>query len=98
VTPTYEVPERFWREFGRLDALNQRAFLTARTRFVAGLGQDPPAFEAALRVKRVKGHAGVWEMTFAADGRATFEYGTPRGGGAHIVWRRIGTHAILSEP
>ena len=32
-------------------------------------------FEPGLRVTRVQGYPGVWEMTWAADGRATFEYG-----------------------
>lgn len=33
-------------------------------------------------------------MTWAADGRATFEYGQEiRPGEPHIIWRRIGTHA-----
>jgi len=51
---------------------------------VAGLmqpGAHDPAdlrdqkFRPGLRVKRVQGHPGVWEMSWAADGRATFEYG-----------------------
>jgi len=29
-----------------------------------------PAFPPRLRVKRVQGHPGSWELTFAADGRA----------------------------
>ena len=46
-----------------------------------------------------EGHAGVCEMTFAADGRATFEYGEPqRTGEAHVKWRRIGDHSILDRP
>jgi len=35
---------------------------------VATLGQRPPAFPGRLRVKRVQGHPGVWEVTFAPDG------------------------------
>lgn len=46
-----------------------------------------------------KGHRGVWEISWAYDGRATFEYGPEvEPGNAHIVWRRIGTHAILRRP
>jgi hypothetical protein len=38
-------------------------------------------------------------MTWAADGRATFEYGQEvRPGEAHIIWRRIGTHDIFRRP
>jgi hypothetical protein len=52
-----------------------------------------------LRIKRVKSHTGVWEMTWADDGRATFQYGeevVP--GHPHIIWPRIGTHDILDNP
>jgi hypothetical protein len=38
-------------------------------------------------------------MTWAPDGRATFSYGTPvKEGEAHIIWRRIGTHDIFTNP
>jgi hypothetical protein len=38
-------------------------------------------------------------MTWAPDGRATFHYGDPiREGEPHLVWRRVGTHAILANP
>jgi hypothetical protein len=50
-------------------------------------------------VHRVQGHPGIWEVTFAPDGRATFEYATAiLPDEPHVVWRRIGTHAILVEP
>jgi hypothetical protein len=32
-------------------------------------------FRPGLRVKGVRGAAGIFEMTWADDGRATFEYG-----------------------
>ncbi len=38
-------------------------------------------------------------MTWAPNGRATFQYGdeaTP--GETHVIWRRIGTHDILGQP
>jgi len=41
----------------------------------------------------------VWELTFAPDGRATFEYGDEvRPGDAHVIWRRIGDHSIFADP
>lgn len=41
----------------------------------------------------------MWERSWAPDGRATFEYGKEiRPGEAHIIWRRIGTHAIFRAP
>jgi hypothetical protein len=34
-------------------------------------------------------------MTWAPHGRATFQYGPSHGQGAHVIWRRIGTHNIF---
>ena len=65
--------------------------------FITCLRSGP--FDPSLRVKRVQGYPGVWEMTWAADGRATFEYGGEiQPGEAHIVWRRIGTHSVFRQP
>jgi len=67
--------------------------------FITALRHDPPTFTPALRVHRVQGAAGVWEITFAADGRATFEYGNEViAGEPHVIWRRVGTHDVLAEP
>jgi hypothetical protein len=39
----------------------------------------------------------VFEMTWDNDGRATFSYGEEQiPGEAHVIWRRIGTHAIFT--
>jgi hypothetical protein len=44
-------------------------------------------------------HPGVWEISWAADGRATFNYGDEViPGERHIIWRRIGTHDIFDNP
>ena len=52
-----------------------------------------------LRVKGVRGASGIFEMTWAPNGRATFHYGEPiKEGEPHLVWRRVGTHDTLSEP
>jgi hypothetical protein len=49
-------------------------------------------------VKGVRGASGVFEMTWAPNGRATFEYGTERvDRHAHIVWRRVGTDDIFDR-
>ena len=56
-------------------------------------------FRRGLRVKGVKGGTGIFEMTWADDGRATFQYGEPvKEGEPHVVWRRIGTHGIFKKP
>jgi hypothetical protein len=96
--PTYAWLARFASDFGALSLDQQAAFLIAVTQFVEDL-QRRRAFRKGLRVKGVKGATGIFEMTWADDGRATFEYGKPaREGEAHIVWRRIGTHDIFTEP
>jgi hypothetical protein len=67
--------------------------------FIAALRKSPPTFPSGLRVHRVQGAAGVWEITFAPDGRATFEYGPELvSGEAHVVWRRVGDHGVLGDP
>jgi hypothetical protein len=43
--------------------------------------------------------ANVFEMTFAPNGRATWQFGTEiRPGEPHIVWRRVGPHDVLRDP
>ncbi len=97
--PTFERLARFDREFRRLPRELQRAFLATLPVFIAALKENPPEFPAALRIHRVKASAGIWEIAFAPDGRATFEYGAEIvPGEPHIIWRRIGNHDILSEP
>lgn len=56
-------------------------------------------FRPSLRVKGVQGYPSVFEMTWAPNGRATFQYGAEvQTGEAHVIWRRIGDHSILSNP
>src|SRR5437868_14773916 len=70
---TYDVLASFWRDWRGLTPQQQRAFRRAVQTLIADLRGG--TLLPALRVKRVQGHPGVWEMTRAADGRATFEYG-----------------------
>ncbi|HEV2755352.1 MAG TPA: hypothetical protein VG318_06200 [Actinomycetota bacterium] len=47
----------------------------------------------------MQGARNVYEMTWAPNGRATFEYGDERiEGEPHVVWRRVGTHDIFDRP
>lgn len=95
--PTFEVRPRCRRDFERLTPEQQRAFLKPVARFVEDLRQG--SFRKGLRVKAVKAAPGIFEMTWAPDGRATFQFGEPkRPGEPHVIWRRCGTHAILQEP
>lgn len=69
--PTFEALAGFNREFRRLSPTTRNAFLAMLPLFIAALRESPPAFPPALRVHRVQGHPGIWEVTFAPDGRAT---------------------------
>lgn len=90
--PTREVLASFWRDWDRLSPKQQREFRAAVAQFIADLAEGKKGFHPRLRVKRVQGHPGVWEMTWAYDGRATFQYGDEvQSGQPHIIWRRIGT-------
>ena len=95
--PTYEAFESFWDDYDRMDPVQQRRFLAARLRFVANLRNGQ--FSPSLRIKRLQGHHGIWELTWAPDGRATFEYGDEViSGEPHVIWRRVGTHEIFDRP
>lgn len=95
--PTFAWVPRFRAEFQALTPAQQTAFLLAVTEFVEDL--KTRKFRKGLRVKGVKGAPGVFEMSWARDGRATFQYGEAViEGEAHVIWRRIGTHVIFGEP
>ena len=97
--PTYDLTDTFKKDLSVLDAEDRRRFHAAVQAFVADLSTQDHGFRAGLRVKRVQGAEGVFEMTWAPDGRSTFEYGDElRPGEPHVVWRRIGTHDIFSRP
>ena len=96
--PTYAWLARFRADVGRLTPAQHAAFLVAVAQFVEDL-RDGAHFRKGLRVKGIQGATGIFEMTWADDGRATFEYGAEMiEGQPHIVWRRVGTHSILKQP
>ena len=94
--PTYDVLASFWRDWRNLTPDQQHAFKQAVQQFIADLRTR--TLRPSLRINRVQGTSGVWELTWAADGRATFEYGAEIREGPHIVWRRVGTHDIFRRP
>jgi hypothetical protein len=96
--PTYSWLARFGSDFDALSPKQQAEFLIAVEQFVEDV-RSATGFRNGLRVKGVKGAAGIFEMTWADDGRATFEYGEPViAGEPHIIWRRVGTHTIFHRP
>jgi hypothetical protein len=96
--PTYAWLARFRADFERLTPTQQAAFLVAVQQFVDDL-RTGDGFRNGLRVKGIQGASGIFEMTWAPDGRATFEYGAEvTAGQPHVVWRRVGTHAVFKRP
>ncbi|MFZ6003334.1 MAG: hypothetical protein ACOYXM_05305 [Actinomycetota bacterium] len=96
--PTYAWLARFRADLERLTPAQRSAFLNAVDQFVEDLRSDRP-FRKGLRVKRIQGATGIFEMTWADDGRATFEYGDEViEGQPHVVWRRVGTHSVFRQP
>lgn len=94
--PSHERTRRFERDWKALTDEDRSRFRVAFGRFDTDLASG--AFRRGLRVKRVEGTDSIFEMTWAPDGRATFEYGSPLGQGAHVVWRRIGRHDVFRRP
>jgi hypothetical protein len=98
MTPTYEAPDRFLRDYSKLSPQQRARFATAVHQMVEDLRGGRP-FRLGLRIRRVQGTAGFWEMTWAPDGRATWECGPEvHTGEPRIRWRRIGTHDIFHHP
>ena len=94
--PSHGRTRQFDRDWRRLRSADRDRYRNAFAKFDADLGAG--RFRSGLRVKGVQGAQGVFEMTWAPNGRATFEYGQSQGAGPHVIWRRIGTHAVLDTP
>jgi hypothetical protein len=96
--PTREILESFLRGWDRLSPEAQEAFLAAGEKFVHDL-RAGKGIRKGLRVKGVQGAPGIYELTGAADGRATFQFGRAIvGDEPHVIWRRIGGHEIFRNP
>jgi hypothetical protein len=96
--PTYRLLPRFLQDFAQLSKEDQQRFRDAVAKFVEDLERGE-GFRPGLRVRGVQGASGIFEMTWAPNGRATFQYGSPiLKDQVHVIWRRVGTHAVLSGP
>lgn len=99
MTPAFDADVRLLSasERRKFRAAIHETFVPAAERHV----DEPGApWLGALRVKRVRGAQGIWELTWSfagPDGRATFEWVEIEGLPA-IRWRRVGRHAILAAP
>lgn len=96
--PTYDTLEQFSQDWAALPEESKRAFLAAIRKFVHDL-RGGSGFRKGPRVKGVQGHPGIYELTWAPDGRATFAFGSAiLTGEPHIIWRRVGGHDIFARP
>ena len=98
MAPTFDAPEPFRKAYDDLSSEQQAAFKKALADFIDDLrnGVTP---RPSLRVKGVQGAKGVFELTWAGDGRCTFQFGNEVvPGEPHIIWRKIGTHKIFKNP
>lgn len=98
----FERTDSFKSDYRRLSDAEKEQFRSSiRNDFhpaAESAGQSP--WPRRLRVKGVQGAPGIWEMTWSftdPDGRATFEWIQIDGEPA-IRWRRVGSHAIFSNP
>lgn len=102
--PTFDRTDSFKSDYKQLSDGEQALVKAALEGFIEDLTAIDEGkqqhFRQTLRVKPMRGQPGIWEMTWEyQDGRATFAYGDEvQEGKSHIVWRRIGTHGIFSDP
>ena len=95
--PTFSLTPRFRRAHAKLTRAQRDRFReVVKTQFVPDLRTG--LFRPRLRVKRIDAVPGLYEVTWALDGRATWAFGEAvRPGEPHVIWHMIGTHVIF-EP
>jgi hypothetical protein len=98
----FERTEPFSADYARLGPRERETFRAAVREINEAYAHRtgwPPEWPAHLRIRQLRAHPGVWEMTWAflgPDGRATFEF-IQIGGEPAIRWRRIGSHRIFQN-
>ncbi|HEY7832048.1 MAG TPA: hypothetical protein VIG30_00670 [Ktedonobacterales bacterium] len=93
--PTYDWETLFINEFKRLSVPDQALFLSAMRQMVRDVKAKRP-FHPKLRVKSVTDHPGLFELSWAPNGRAPFVYEPEqKAREAHVIWQRIGGHEIF---
>lgn len=101
----FETTPAFDNDYRRLTPEHGASFRqVVREKFAPAcdaFAKDPSTpWPASLRVKSVRGAAGVLEMTWSfasPDGRATFELVTVNGE-LRCRWRRVGDHDVFKNP
>ena len=80
-----DYAEDFWRGFCRLPTEIQERARTKLKLFVAN------RYHPSLRLKRVRGTPGLWEISVNMQYRIIFEFVTED----HALLLRIGTHKVI---
>ncbi len=99
--PTYDQTDQFRRDLKKLSDPERLLFKDAVEKFVEDLRTLPRGqFRGGLRVKPMQDADGVFEMTWESENeRATFQYGDElTQDDPHIIWRRVGGHAVFGDP
>lgn len=102
----YLISHRAKSDYLKLSDDGQQLFLAALALFIEGADRffetgDPTSWPGRLRIRSIKSAPGAFEMTWSfsgPDGRATWEWAQTPDGEPAIKWRRIGGHAIFSNP
>ena len=106
----FQLTEAFKADYWRLSDREREMFRSAARSFNAASDRfvetkDPASWPANLRIKAVVKAPGIFEMTWSfsgPDGRATWEWAAvvDQDGRSWLAvrWRRLGCHAIFSEP
>nr|MDT0667593.1 hypothetical protein [Micromonospora sp. DSM 115978] len=98
--PTFDVTAQFEAEYGRLTPAERAAFRAALRLFIEGI-RDGGYFHPRLRVKSYTSINGVFEMSWAKNGRALWRYGDPLPATPHerhVQWLAVGSHSIYKRP
>lgn len=101
--PTFTRTGPFQRDYNDLTSVDRERVKKALRLFIIDIAAkevtSSHSFHPSLRVKPMRHRAGIWEMSWGPDGRATFELGrSSTTGRLHVTWRRIGSHKIFKEP
>jgi hypothetical protein len=97
--PTFDRLAQFKRDYEKLTPSQREQFRAAVKKFVAPFSTTPPGDVGDPLVRKLKEHAGYYELRFARGARAIYTFGRAiRRGQPHVVWCRIGSDAALDQP
>lgn len=93
----FRTPRPFWEEYLQLPrAIQAKARKTFK---LFRKGAEHPPHHPSLRIRKMGGHADIWEGHVTLDYVFTFHFETePETGETICVFRRIGTHDIYRNP